>query len=712
MTSGSPKTKVAISADFLKAFSEVPASQQKKIREFVEKFQSNPDSPGINYETIHAAQDPNLRSVRIDQAYRGIVLKPKTGNVYVMLWVDQHDAAYEWARSRVVAIHPETGSLQILNVSASEAPVRIPPKQKGLFDVFKDKDLKQLGIPEALIPRVRAIQTEEELDSSSGDFPQEAYEALFLLAAGYSQEQVFNELHPKEQPASVDTQNFEEALRQPDSLRRFHVVEDALELAEILKSPLELWRVFLHPSQQKVVEMNASGPARVLGGAGTGKTVAAMHRARWLAQNFLTGESDRILFTTFTKNLAADIQQNLRKICTVEQLKKIDVINLDLWVSQFLKRNGYEFMIVFDGRSSEQWRSALNQAPGELLLTPAFYREEWESVIQEQGITSLSEYMKASRIGRGSRLSRAERKKLWPVFEEYRTLLTREGYKEFQDAIRDARQILMVKGDILPYKSIIVDEAQDMSSEAFRLIRQMIPISRADHRNDIFIVGDAHQRIYGRRVVLSQCGIDIRGRSRKLRLNYRTTEETRRWATRVLEGKLFDDLDAGIDEQKGYRSLLHGDAPKIFAHATFSDEVIQILNFMATLKNEGVGAENVCLVARTNELLNQYEAALKGNGVETYRIKRSIAEDRTKPGLRLATMHRVKGLEFDFVVIAGVNEGILPLETIDYEPDNDLARAESELRERSLLYVAATRAKQNVLITSHGESSSFLRQEK
>ena len=705
-----PKPKVAISSDFLKSFSLLPQSQQKKVREFVEKFRANPASPGINYEKINEASDPNLRSVRIDQAYRGIVLKPEAGNAYLLLWVDHHDDAYRWARNRVFGVNPETGSLQVVDISASSPP---EPKAtahetKGLFDSFKDKELLKVGIPEALLPLIRSLKTEADLDDLGKSIPQEAFEALFMLGAGFTLAEVLNEQERQTSAKPVDTTDFAAALETPDSQRRFYVVEDAKELAEILNAPLDQWRVFLHPSQKKVVEWNANGPVRVLGGAGTGKTVAAMHRARWLAQNFAVGEHDRILFTTFTKNLAEDIQQNLRKICSVEVLRKIEVINLDGWVANFLKKSGYDYQLLFGGSGSEQWKSAMNQAP-ESLNDAAFLRDEWEQIIQAHGVRSFEDYLRTSRIGRGRRLSRLEKKSIWPVFEEYRARLNASGLKELVDAARDARSLLERRGDVLPYKAVLVDEAQDMGMEAFKLIRQMIPSSRADQRNNLFITGDAHQRIYGQKVVLSHCGIDVRGRSRKLRVNYRTTEETSKWAVGLLASRAFDDLDGSQDTQKGYCSLLHGAPPQIVEAATFAEELKQIENHLHELVKAGVRLENVCLLARTNELIDQYEGALRSAGFGVYRIRRSTPEDRRTSGLRLATMHRVKGLEFDYIVVAGVNEGVVPLRVGPAAEADPFEAAENETRERALLYVAVTRAKRAVLISSHGTKSSFLR---
>lgn len=382
MTNPINKIKVAIASDFLLSFSKIPRKQQAKVMDFVTKLRSNPSLPGINYEKIVNAKDPNMRSVRIGDSYRGIVLKPEKGNVYVLLWVDNHDKAYKWAENKSYRIHPETGSLQVIEIeeTAKEKPI-IDDKEKALFENIRDRHLLKLGLPKLQIPLIRSLKT----------------------------------------------------------------VEDDLELATILNEPLEKWRIFLHPSQQKLVERSWNGPVRVLGGAGTGKTVAAMHRAKWLVRNMFTKDNDRILFTTFTRNLAADIQENLSKICTKEMMRRIEVVNLDRWVSVFLKKNGYDYAIDYGKRTGNMWNKALDLVPADLDFDLSFYREEWERVIQPQTITCLEEYIKASRIGRGTRLNRKTRKQVWTVFEEYRILLNEEGLREGVDAMRDARLLLREK---------------------------------------------------------------------------------------------------------------------------------------------------------------------------------------------------------------------------------------------------------------------------
>jgi superfamily I DNA/RNA helicase len=437
---------------------------------------------------------------------------------------------------------------------------------------------------------------------------------------------------------------------------------------------------------------------------GTGKTVVAMHRAKYLAEQLFTGKEDRVLVTTFTKNLATDIFENLSKICAAEAMARIEVVNLDAWVSNFLRTQGYRHQVVFDDEGNECWRNALNLVPGELALPESFYRTEWEDVIQAQNITTVDQYVKAARLGRGTRLGRDAKKRIWPVFQEYRAQMNEQGKKEYIDLIRDARSLLETRKIMLPYRSVVIDEAQDMSAEAFRLLRAIVPAGE----NDILLVGDAHQRIYHHRVTLGQCGINIKGRGKKLKVNYRTTEETRRFAVALLEGRDIDDLDGGKDQQKGYMSLTHGEPPLVRRFRTFAEEAAFVKARIQELTAQATAQEAICVVGRTRKVLEAYTAYLRSEGIETYEIRRDAAEQRDKPGVRIATMHRVKGLEFEHMLVVSANKGIVPLDQAIRDGEDAVAKRNAETAERALLYVALTRAKKSAAITGFGEISSFL----
>ncbi|ELR98513.1 DNA/RNA helicase, superfamily I [Gloeocapsa sp. PCC 73106] len=398
---------------------------------------------------------------------------------------------------------------------------------------------------------------------------------------------------------------------------------------------------------------------------------------------------------------------NLRKICSFELMKRIRVENIDSWLSSFLKSEGITTQIVYDDTLKSLWERAYTTAPSSLSFPLSFYQDEWKEVIQSHNITSLKDYFNVSRVGRGTGLKRIERAAIWRVFEEYRDLLQQKGWKEKEDALRDAYSILKSKpSNILPFRAIIVDEAQDMSEGVFTLLRAMVPADQGG--NDLFIVGDPHQRIYGQKVVLSHCGIAIRGRSHKLNINYRTTEQIRRWATSILDGIDFDDLDGESDNLKGYCSLLRGEDPLIQGFSSFEEEV-KFLQQQINAIAENTPLASICLVLRTNQLVERYRHALGEYNISTQTILTNESDNQSLPGLRVATMHRVKGLQFEHVFLPALNRGTVPLKNVLDNSSDLTARQDKLALERSLIHVAATRAKRSVTITYYGVKSDFLK---
>lgn len=693
--------RVAFSDGFFGALTKLQPNIQAKVNQMVLKFQTNPKSPGLNFEKLDATKDKYMRSLRVDQAYRVIVLAPEEGNVYLFLWVDHHDKAYDWASIHQCKVNPNTGSIQLYSTATETIEdKKTELGQQGLFDDLKDRQLLKLGVPEEQLKIVRGLLNESDLDDFQSLLPQEAYEALFFYVAGDLYENILleRELGEEEQ---FDTTNFSDALSRLQSMACFVVPENETELSEMLNASMEKWRVFLHPSQRKLATGVKNGPVRVLGGAGTGKTVVAMHRAKWIAANIAT-DNKKVLFTTFTKNLAVDIKKNLESICSQEELSKIEIINLDQWVQRFLRKHSYDYEVVFnDGVLKDFWNQAISEKPSELDFSDSFFTEEWQRVIQPQGIKSLNEYKKASRIGRGTRLNREQRIGIWPVFEEYRHLLNRARYKEVDDAYRDAAELINSQNIQLPYCSIIIDEAQDLGTQAFNLIRALVP----EEKNDIFIVGDAHQRIYGRnRVVLGKCGINIIGRSRKLKINYRTTDEIRRWAVDLLEGRAIDDLDGGVDTNSLYKSLTHGEAPVMECFESLDDQAGFI---KALLDKSSEPGSHFCVVARTNKEVRAIQEKLEDLGLQTALIKPSESESPNTNAIRLATVHRVKGLEFDQVILASANDGLIPLEYALRNKGDAISKEDADTEERSLVYVAITRARKSAFILSYGAVSEY-----
>lgn len=693
--------RVAISSDFLTAFARLPRSIQGKVTEFVNKFRNDPNSPGINYEKLANGTDSKIYSVRIDDTYRGIVVRQKESGVYILLWVDHHDEAYEWASRKRCDVNPKTGALQVYDVQtvAVENPM---VTAEPIFAGITDDQLLKLGVPEAQLRYIRSFTSVESFYQAEGTIPADVYEYLSWLTEGIGIDEVLELCIEEQSVAETKTDDLAQALDMPATLKSFVVVDGEDELRRIMAEPLEKWRVFLHPTQRKIVRKNYSGAARVLGGAGTGKTVVAMHRAKHLASRL--DSHQRILFTTFTANLAADIRENLKKICSLEELRKIEVIHLDAWVNQFLKESGFTAQIGYDEVIEPLWEQAVLLANNGLDFDVNFYEEEWNRVVIAQEALSLEKYIKATRNGRGTRLDRKKRMLVWKVFDHYQNLMKEKQVRDINTAMYESTKLLQATGGRPRYAHVIVDEGQDFSDNAYRLLRAL---AGEEHENDLFIVGDSHQRIYRNHPTLSKCGINVRGRSSILKINYRTTEEIRRYAFALLNGISFDDLDEDVDLGDRCQSLTHGEKPIIRNFKDASDEFDFIVREIKKLQANGTALTDICIVARTRKLVDDYIAQLTKAGIRSYAIKRNKSDDRTFDGLRIATMHRVKGLEFKYVFVAAVNNRIVPLSSAINKTDA-VSEAESMTAEKCLLYVAMTRAQKGAYITSYGKASEFI----
>lgn len=692
--------KVAISSDFLTAFARLPRQTQGKVTEFVNKFRNNPNSAGINYEKLSKGIDKKIYSVRIDDTYRGIVVRQPESGVYLLLWVDHHDEAYQWAARKKCEVNPKTGTIQVFDVQ-NVAQTVSEKEETPIFSKASDEQLLQIGVPADQLAYVRSFTDKDAFYKAEESFPKDAFEYLSWLLEGYSPEEVLDLLESDTEHTG-EAKDLADALNVPATQKSFVVVEGEEELRSIMSAPLEKWRVFLHPTQRRIVKKKYSGPARVLGGAGTGKTVVAMHRAKNLAVK-LDG-TKRILFTTFTANLAADIKDNLRKICTVEELRKIEVIHLDAWVSQYLRESGYNATVVYDDQITSLWEQAVLFANTGLPYSAAFYEEEWNRIAIAQEALTLPLYVKATRNGRGTRLDRKKRMLIWKVFENYQNLMKEHQIRDINTAMYECRKILESSGKTRLYEHIIVDEGQDFSDNAYRLLRAL---AGPQHENDLFIVGDSHQRIYRNHPVLSRCAINVRGRSSILRINYRTTEEIRRYAFALLNGIPFDDLDEDQEIGDNCQSLTHGLKPVVKNFKDANEELEFLVSEVKKLKDNGVSLGNICVVARTKKLVEDYIANFTKNGIRCFAIKRNKNDDRSFDGLRVATMHRVKGLEFQYVFVVAVNNRIVPLPSAINRTDS-VSEAESMTSEKCLLYVALTRAQKGAYITSYGKPSEFI----
>lgn len=693
------QVQVALWARLGDSLNELPAPLQSVMTSAATRF-LNGDG---NLDFVDLPESPDPRMFLVETGQDNAFVVERLDHSVVLLYAGPHDKALEWAAGKYIEVNAVNGTLSLRKT--------VQPTEIGLFADVSDEDLVRLGVPPENLTAVRQVRDADSLGNLQAILPETAFALLEWYAHGdelvdlldLADEQVPG-MEPKVQ--RYDPDDVEGALENPTlaTQAQFVVVQNEDELLRMMSEPLEKWRVYLRPDQRRIVERTCKGPARTLGGAGTGKTVVAMHRAKHLAS--LSSEGDRILFTTYSRNLAGDIRANLAKICRPEELARIEVTNLDAWVAKYFREQDFDTRLVYGAEVASLWEEAIRRTASPEQGSPTlaqFYEEEWDRVVMPQEALTKDKYLKASRKGRGTRLSRRQRMEVWNVLEAYQNLLKERKVRDINMAMYECARLL--ESDSMPkYSHVIVDEGQDFGNSAYRLIRAIA--GSGNRENDIFIVGDAHQRIYRNRPTLSQAGIDVRGRASILKTNYRTTEETRRYAFAVLEGTTFDDLDEGEDLGDGCRSLTHGVPPQLKGFRTFPNEVAHIRNEIKKLREAGVRAGDICIVARTNDLARKYKEKLQEEGIVCYEIRQESEDNRSNPGVRIATMHRVKGLEFRHVFIVGAEADILPLRGLSGE--DRISEEERLTREKCLLYVALSRAQQTVHVTWNGKKSPLL----
>jgi superfamily I DNA/RNA helicase len=717
--------EIALSREFLSAYARLPRKAQRKLDELLTKFRQDSTAAAIHVEPLHRTADPLLRSARIGDDYRVILRAPERGDVFIALWADHHDEAYRWAENKQTAVHPATGTLQIFDVSAAtravtelgvetpeQARFSAPPASSvppDLFSAFDDEALFLAGVPRALLPSVRALVSDEDFERLAPHLPPEAGEVLTGLAAGLSLDEALEDVlgrpaaaaHAQE-PEPVDTTDVRTALEREGTQRQFLLLNDALDLDAALRHPLDAWRVFLHPKQRRIARARSQGPTRITGSAGTGKTVVALHRAAFLVREVFKKPDDRVLLTTFAVNLAHDLRAQLAKLLGPDDLARVEIVNIDRWAAEYLRKQGKSFQQVFGDDQRRLFRQ-VHDVYGVDGFDFEFCLAEWREVVQEQDVRTEEAYVKAVRRFRGVPLSRAQRRELWPVFSQYRQLLEEDRRLEPTDVMRHARARLEASRQPARYQSVVVDETQDFSAEALKLVRA---ISGPEHPDDLFLVGDAHQRIYGRAVPLSSCGISVRGRrSQTLRINYRTTAAISRLAFGALRGVEVDDLDDGKAELRA-ASLRDGPEPVLRAFDTAEQEEAAVVAAVKAALDRGLPPEAIAVVARTKSLLTQrFGPAFDDAGIEWALVEQ---DEPRRSAVRLATLHRIKGLEFPVVILAGASGDILPYPSPELGSEDPIVRGQALLRERCLLYVATSRARDELYVFCHGTPTPLL----
>lgn len=664
-----------IAETFTSAFTRLSGPDQKAVKASVFDLQMGPAGNGLQLHRIDTSKDPNFWSARVNRDIRLIV--HKTGDSLLLAYVDHHDAAYAWAERRRIEAHPRTGAIQIVEVRerveevaapSSPLPAPAPP----LFAALGDDTLLSLGVPADWLADVRAVN-EDGFFALTTHLPAEAAEALLQYATT-------GRIAPQPVPAA-------DPFAHPDALRRIRLIANQEELGQALAFPWEKWGVFLHPSQRALVERSFNGPARVAGSAGTGKTIVALHRAVRLAR---ANPAARVLLASFSDPLAEALAKKLRVLApdTGGVVPRITTSSFRSIADEMHQlQHGVRPRIASD----IVLRGRLNAAAAEAGLkgfSERFLLSEWTHVVDAWGLSSLDAYTSVPRMGRKSRLGPNQRVRLWPVFAAVRAALAAERYTTWAQVFTSLAEALAARA-ARPFDHVVIDEAQDLAPAELRFFAALAPSGT----DGLFLAGDVGQRIFQHPFSWAGLGVEVRGRSHTLKVCYRTSQQIRCAADRLLPS-LLRDADGLEDERRGIVSVFDGPPPEIARLPSPEAEADRVRERVSSWPAEGIAPQEIGVFVRTEELVPRARAALAGlAGAER---------------ITTAPMSLAKGLEFRAVVVMACDEGTLPLDERIADAADEAELDDIYETERRLLYVAATRAREHLLLSGVAPASEYL----
>jgi mRNA-degrading endonuclease RelE of RelBE toxin-antitoxin system len=689
--------RFCIADSFPKALARLPAQEQKAVKTTVFDLQIDPSSPGLQFHRIDKSKDENFWSVRVSRDIRLII--HKTDESFLICYVDHHDDAYKWAERRRIEAHPRTGAAQIVEVRERIEEIAIPtpaivpakpirPLQLPLFAHIGDDDLLSYGVPADWLADVKVV-TEDSLFELTDHLPQEAAEALLELAVGKTPV-----------PAIVATPEIAaDPFQHPDAQRRFRVMENVGVLKQALDYPWDQWSVFLHPSQKAIVDQDFAGPARVSGSAGTGKTVVALHRA---ANVLKRDPAARLLLTTFSLPLANALE---RKLAILVGQDAGVVPRRTILPFKGVAKELFTLAFGQDPRpaSDEQIRGALLASAKELGVTEfstRFLVSEWVNVIDAWQVPTLDAYKDVPRRGRANRMGAKQRERIWPVMERTRKKLEGQGIASWPTIFGRVTEYFKDR-EHKPFSHAVIDEAQDLGVPELRMLAAITP----NAPNALFFAGDLGQRIFQEPFSWLAVGVDIRGRSRTLKVNYRTSHQIREAADRLLP-RLVRDVDGQEQDRTGTVSVFNGPEPEVRRSASANIETAEVASWITNTLSDGVAVAEIGLFVRSNAQLSRARAAVAAAGQTVMELSERSEEPQGR--VAIGTMHLAKGLEYKAVAVMACDDDILPLqERVETVAD------ESELNEvyeteRQLFYVACTRARDRLLISAVDPGSEFI----
>lgn len=684
-----------IADTFTESLGRLTGDEQKTIKTTAFDLQLNPSSPGMSFHKLDKAKDKNFWSVRVNADIRLIV--HKTPGSLLLCYVDHHDKAYHWAERRKLETHPRTGAAQFVEIRervqeiirpvyVQEEASRYPGVSKPIFAHLSDDELLGYGVPLEWLKDVREATEDTYLDVAD-HLPAEAAEALLELATGGKPRAT--------QPTLANTSPFEH----PDALRRFRVMTNVEELERALEFPWEKWTVFLHPEQQEWVERHYSGPARVSGSAGTGKTIVALHRTVHLAR---VHPDARVLLTTFSDTLANALQTKLKRLLGNEPrlAERIDVHSLNAIGIRLYKAHVGQPNIVGHPVLRDLVKEAGAAVTGHKFAL-RFLLSEWEQVVDAWHLESWEAYRDVTRLGRKTRLPEAQRTVLWTIFEKVRAGLKSRNLLTCAELFNQL-SVTLANQKNPPFDFAVIDEAQDISVSQLRFFAAL----GGDRPNALFFAGDLGQRIFQQPFSWKALGIDIRGRSRTLRVNYRTSHQIRMQADRLL-GPEISDVDGNIESRGDAISVFNGPPPTILTFKNEEEEIQAVGVWISErLKSDGVLPHEIGVFVRSTPQLHRAQSAINETGITARILDEHVATANGQASI--CTMHLAKGLEFRAVVVMGCDDEVIPLQERIEAVGDDGDLQEVYDTERHLLYVACTRARDFLLITSVEPASEFL----
>lgn len=678
-----------IADTFTDSLKKLSNPEQKQTKTTVFDLQINPSHPSLKLHRIDRAKDQNFWTIRVNDDLRCVLHKKE--DTILVCYVDHHDKAYTWAQKRKIEVHPRTGAVQIVNIPEVEhIPEQegIPPqndkkKSKQLFVGVSAEQILQLGVPQDWIAQI-VNSDEDSIFDYLEVLPAEAGEALLDLAFG------------KKKPIKKEIESIlPNPFEHPDSQRRFKLVTNEKELEEALEATWSKWSVFLHPSQKKLVEKKYNGPVRVSGSAGTGKTVVAIHRAYHILKE---NEENKVLLATFSEILVSHLRQNFFRLAVTEPKlgERVEFQSLDLYAKKLSKRMFPEHKIL-NARELEEileklWIANPISLPKNLVFV------EICQILIAWDLKKWEEYKTFLRMGRRSRLLEAQRKLIW----EYYTLLRKEleERKSFpMDTLYFSIAENLERETQSVFDAVILDEAQDLTPAQLKFVSSL-----TKNKENLFFSGDLGQRIFQIPFSWKALGIEIKGRSYTLRINYRTSEEIRKTADKLLDKEL-SDFDGNREARDLTFSVFRGPKPEIVIFKNEEKEIDVNREWFQSILSRDITPGEILVLVRSNQEKDRAKKTLQSLGVPFTELE---TEGFHSQKITLTTMHLAKGLEFRTVLIMACDSNVLPSGERLTSATDESELEEIYATERHLLYVACTRARDFLRITGVKPGSEFL----